>query len=503
VTLRNTVALLLAAAAAASAAPPPAATNAPENGILQVLVTYQRYDSRLPWRRDRPGTREGYGVVVGPGEVVTTEDLIRNHTLVELRPTRSGVKLPATVRRSDSQANAALLAYAEGDPTRALRPVALAPRIAKSAPVRLVQFDDSGQPQTSEGQVMEIAVASLPSGPGSLLTFKVSTEMKVGGTGTPVFQDGRLAGLVMRYDRDEQTCSVLPTDVLRRFLESPTPTASCMAHAGFVWAPLLDPARRAFLGVTDETGGILVLRTLPGSGAAAVLKPQDAILDWDGLPVDPEGYYEDPDYGRLLLPHLINGRHAPGDTVRVGVVRDGRRQTLSLSLGTYDDRRALIPENVEGRQAAYLVEGGLVIRELTADYLQAYGSRWMLSANPRLVNLYLTRAQLPETPGDHVVILSGVLPDPVNVGYHQFRDEIITHVNGEVVRNLDDVFRVAEREGGIRRVALHSFGVDLVLDAAALPAANQRLAALYRIPALRQRAAAPAGASAPPPRRTE
>jgi hypothetical protein len=179
------------------------------------------------------------------------------------------------------------------------------------------------------------------------------------------------------------------------------------------------------------------------------------------------------------------GRRRPGDRVPAVIFRNRERRNVEVRLDAFDDDRALIPLNTEGRPTAYLVEGGLVLRELTADYLQSFGSRWMLGANPRLVHLYLTRAQFPEKPGDRVVILAGVLPDVINKGYQGYRDDVVTHVNGQPVSNLAEVFAIRDRDRCIWRVTTQSQGVDLVLDRTQIDEANRRIAGCYRIPKLR------------------
>jgi S1-C subfamily serine protease len=475
------VLLCLCAWSAASAG-----TNTMDRSVVEVLVTYQRPDSHFPWRRERPGVREGYGVVIGKGRVITTEDLVRNHSLVELRRPRSGAKLTGRVVQADYQFNAALIEFGDPAATEELVPVRFAARCDRAAKVEIAQFDESGQIQTGEGHVAEISVDTLPNAPVPALTFRVLTDLKIGGVGAPVFCNQELVGLVMRYDRDNQSSLVLPAAILSRFVaDVDAPPYKGCASAGLLWTPLVDPAKRAFLGVPEDQKGILVLHTIPGLGAAAVLRSQDVIVEWDGHPLDAQGYYDDPDYGRLLLPYLINGRRKPGDTIPLTIIRDRQRMTVQTVLRTADDRTALIPQNVTGEPAEFLVDGGFVLRELSGDYLYAYGSKWMIQASPRLVNLFLTRAQLPEKEGEHVVLLSSVIPDPINVGYQQFRDEIISHVNGSKIDNLADVFRIVERDGGIRRLTVHSCGVDLVLDPKETAAANERLAKTYRIPQLR------------------
>jgi S1-C subfamily serine protease len=258
------------------------------------------------------------------------------------------------------------------------------------------------------------------------------------------------------------------------------------ASAGFFWTTLVAPAKRSYLDVKAPGKGILVLSCVPGTGAAESIKPNDVILEWDGHAVDNLGYYEDEDFGRLAVSYLIKGRRVPGETIPVRVVRDQKEILLQLRLGHQNDRDALVPENVLGAPTEYLVEGGFVITELTGRYLRAHGADWERTVDPRIVHTYLANKHAAATPGEHVVILAGILPDPINIGYQQrFRNEIITAVNGQSVSNMTDVFRIVDKDGSLRRFTLKSVGVDLVVDQEELAVANARLARQYRIPALR------------------
>ena len=171
-------------------------------------------------------------------------------------------------------------------------------------------------------------------------------------------------------------------------------------------------------------------------------------------------------------------------------IRQGERRQAVVTLRPENDADALIPENTIGLPPDYLVENGLVIRELSGRYLHA-GGRGSGSGNLRLSHIYLSRAGQPDQAGDRVVILTGVLPDPVNVGYQELHDEIITEVNGEPVHNLRDVCRILDRDHGIARLALLGHGVDVELDTAQRAAVNARVAKAYRIPELRRPSASP------------
>lgn len=472
--------------ALASALPATAqAVSPPHQSVVEVIVTAQRFDPAVPWKKSKQETRAGYAVVIAEGRLITTEDLVRNAVLVELRHPGDATKITASVVEADPRVNAALLAA----PTPGLTPVDWAEEPVKpGSKIQLVQFDDAGQRQNGEGRITGIEVAALPSSVHSLLTFQALTDLKLERVGAPAFHDGHLIGLVMQYDEASQTSVVLPAIVLKRFVEDVGhPPYRGVAVAGLMWTPLIEPVKRHYLGLPNDGLGVMVLRIIPGSSASGVLQAGDVILSWDGYPIDSQGYYTDPDFGRLQLVHQISGRRHPGDTLSVTLWRNQKSETVQLKLDAYDDSRALVPLNIEGEQAEYLVEGGLIIRELSADYLFARGPQWMIHSNARLVTLYLTRALAPEKPGARIVILSVVLPDPINVGYQEIRDEVILRVNGKPVSNMSELFAIRDRDQGITRISTQTLGVDLMLDKTALDEANRRIARTYRIPKLEHR----------------
>lgn len=481
--------LLLAAVCAAAWRPTvaePADTGTPRDGmLLQVVTTRQGYDPFMPWQKRRPATRSGYAVIVGPGLVLTTEHMVRNATLVELFAPRAAESIPGTVITADSQVNLALLAVPALAGRDAFRAVPLADATRPDAPFRIMQLDKTRGVQTGTAEELRAEVASLPSTPHASLMLTLLADHAVGGEGAPVLQDGKLAGLVMRYESGERTVDMLPCGVIRRFIDdAQTPPYTGFAAAGFIWRRLVDPWKRAWLGVDGYEGGVLVLACVPDTGADAALQTNDIILKWDGAAVDRLGFYDDPVFGRLLFPHLIKGHRRPGETVTVDVVRDGQPRQITVTLERIRESIMFIPSNTTGAREEYLVEGGLIIREVTGRYLRAHGNNWEDTVDTALVYLYKTRQYLPERPGERVLVLSRVLPHPINVGYQGYQNRIITHVNGVAVDNLGDVFDARRPEGHISRLTLRNEGVDLVLDADGIAEANSELQRLYNIPAL-------------------
>jgi S1-C subfamily serine protease len=263
---------------------------------VEVHVTSQSFDSHIPWRKNPPVSKAGYGVVIADGRLITTEDLVRNAVLVEIRRPGDAVKTKATIRVADPRVNAALLEA----PTRGLTPVEWSVPVKTGARIQLVQYNAAGQQQNGEGRITSIQVGSLPNLAQSILTFQVLTDLKLERVGAPAFHEGRLVGLVMQYDEGSQTSMVLPAAVLQRFVANAShPPYPGVAAAGLMWAPLIEPAKRQYLGLPDDNKGVMVLRTVPGSCTSGILQAGDVILAWDGQTIDSQGYYDDPDFGRL------------------------------------------------------------------------------------------------------------------------------------------------------------------------------------------------------------
>jgi S1-C subfamily serine protease len=484
--------LLLPASASTNAptAPPSPATTTRES-LLHVSTTFQEYDPFQPWQKQRPGRRSGLGVVVGENLVLTTEVLVRNQTLIEIRRPRAGERYAATIVRADPQLNLALLSLSDPDALSGLPAVTIADGVKLGQAITITKLDETAQVQTGAGLIDRMLLDSPPNIPFSMPLLRITTPMLVGMSGAPVFLGDELAGLVMGDDNNKREAVALPAFMLRYFLEGHADTAgkryAGIASAGFMWQPLIDPAKRAHLGAEPDNGGVQLLSILPGSGAAGLLQSGDVLHTWAGHAIDNLGFYEDAQFGRLPFPFLIKARQRPGQRIQVGILRKGEPLALELDLQTLRDELSLIPENVEGTQEEYLVQGGFILRELSGRFIRAHRSNWQTSVDSRLIHQYLTRRGSPENEGDRIVILAGVLPDEINIGYQHLRYAVVEAVNGKPIRNMAEVFALLDTEGQLYQFKLKGIGVPPILDPEQLSEANLRMQQRYTIPSLQYR----------------
>lgn len=491
ISLATATAPLPAAATKPAPSPTPAEEPAPEGitkaSLVRVNSTGQAYDFFRPWIKKAPFYRRGLGIVVPGGHVLVSAELVANHTYLELETPDSTNKTPAEVVRVDYDCNLALLKPGAGDFLKDARPISLDGVVTVGEKVDLIQLEPNGDVARTPGTVTTISVIRYPMERLALLSFRLSVPLqgRDGSFTIPAIHDGKLLGIVMRYDGRNQTADVIPAPVISRFLTDLDKDYSGFPRAGLAFSSLRDPQLRRYAGL-QEPGGVYVTEVRPGGSAAkAGLQRGDIILAVNGHAIDQDGNYEDASYGRISLSNLITTQAHVGDKVDFTIFRNGQKLTLPVTLEQKDPDSVASPAYVFDRQPRYFVLGGLVFQELSRPYLQEWGSRWRTEAPQRLVALDAFQNESPEDSG-RVVFLSQVFPTNNTLGYENLEHLVVSKVNGVPVKSLDDLARAAASpQGGFQKIEFDDDPPVIYLDAAEAEKANEQIRQEYGIPELK------------------
>jgi serine protease Do len=144
------------------------------------------------------------------------------------------------------------------------------------------------------------------------------------------------------------------------------------------------------------------------------VKPGDVVIGVDGRPVN-----DNNDLSRYVA------SKAPGETVRLQIIRDGREQTISVKLGTF-------PEQSEGdddgddEEATGPAQLGMTLRNLTPDVAQ--------------------RLEMPRNSTGVVVMDVEAGENAEDAGLQ--RGDVIVSVNGVPVESVDSFRALIERAKG-------------------------------------------------------
>jgi hypothetical protein len=437
-------------------------------------------------------------VVLHDSLLLTESKLIRDAILIQVQKNGSATRIPARVVHVDGDIDLALLEVDEPGFFDDLE----AARFAKSAPgegiVYLARWQNQ-QYEISESQIAGFNVRESPYGSITHAFLSLSTDLSNGGRAEPVFSNGSLVGLSVL--QEGQRATVIPVEILSAYVrgarsadsgvrpvDSGDRSANDPGFASFrpYWQFGQDPALAAYLGLTGKPRGV-VLRWIPwGSTGCDALEPWDLVLSVGGLALDTMGNFEHPRYGQLAFQHILVDGHRPGDRVRFQLLRDGETLNVDVELRRNPGADWLIPDRRDQSAPPYLVAGGLVIRELDGNYLRAWGNEWRNTAPANLVQRYDRERESQTAERSRILLLSQVLPDPYNLGYHQLANLALAEINGrsvDSVADADEAFR--HPIGGFHRLKFHRDDLrrEVVLDAAGFEESTARILENYDISA--------------------
>jgi hypothetical protein len=464
--------------ASASALP---AQSGWENALVTIEVTSKVYDAFQPWNDPARAVRK-HGLVIGPGEVLTTAQYLPTHTLVRLQKGGRGRWYDARVTWWDAQSNLALLTSDAPAFWAGLRPAALAESVSRGPEFGLVRWRD-GNLEERRVEFGQFTVGEGVLGFAPHVQLEVAADLSGLGWAEPIVKDGRVLGLTTHSNG--RVCGVLPATFIRRVLAAHRAgTFAGLGYFDFTWQPGGNPELLHELGLDGPTRGAVVNQAGRESDPAKAPQPRDIILAVDGFEVDSEGDYLDPDFGHLMLENLANRAHFAGDTVKLRVRRGADERTIDYVVPAARFADELVPRESFGAPPAYLVAGGLVFQPLAQPFLRGWGDEWRKYAPFRLQ--YYQYADAPDH-RDSLVVLTGVLPDAINLGYQDAAMTVLDRVNGRVIATLADLAEALKTSspGGVHRFEFMR-GRDLqrlLLDAATLDEATKRVVEHYGLPA--------------------
>lgn len=452
------------------------------NSVVRVNATRQAYNFYQPWQKSTPNSRRGLGAVLAGNRVLVTGEMVANATFIELEMADSGAKATARVVAVDYEANIALLEPTAEHATflNDMDPLELDTTVKPGDKIDVWQIEDNGTPVSTSISVTKVETSTSFLDVASFLVYEATgpIQYRSGSFTVPVVRDGKLVGLLLNYTQKELVSNVLAAPIIKHFLDDlGDGKYDGFPSLGIAISPTLDEQFRNYLKLGKDDGGIYISRVVSGSSAdKAGLKEGDVILQIAGKPIDPRGNFDDPDYGKLALGHLVRGNAKVGDKLPIEILRDGERKQVDVELIRRNPEDYLIQPYMIDRGPKFLIEGGLVFQELTKDYLKLYGGDWTTRAPIKFLLALASPEELEEEGIEKIVFLSRVVPTPATVGYERVSNIRVTKVNGVEIKKIADLAAALEQPlDGHHRIEFDEFPYLIFLDPSMCDGINAQL----------------------------
>ncbi|MGJ4754276.1 PDZ domain-containing protein [Leptospira kmetyi] len=452
--------------------------------IVQIKVTFQEPEYHQPWKKKNPRVRRGVGVVTEGNRILIPYSLLPDATLVEVKKYSSYSEMKAVVFRQDPESNLALLRVEKKNFFDDLVPLEFSPVSVFPKQANVYQLDNSGSIQATAISLLSMDMDQMPLGQVELPVVDVSSSEGLNGFGEVVIENGKVSGLLYDFTSGKNSGRIIPSFIIQKFLN--TPGTNVFGYKGFRFRPITDGSVKKYYGMEESDSGILVADVIPGSSASGVLKLEDVILEFGGKNVDSKGYINHPLYGKQVLSFLAHAGDAfgysLGKEIPILVLRDKKKINLNMKLKPFPHSAVRIPFKNIPASNDFAVEGGFVFLELSEALLEEWGKDWRSRVDRKLLYLY-DYSKFHEKEGDEgkIVLLSQVLPDESNNGFHDLSFKIVEKIDGKEVKSVQDLRKnIREGKSDFALISLDD-GTEIALDRGKLGEINDRIYKSYKI----------------------
>ena len=434
----------------------------PSEIAVKILTVKNPPSYHQPWQNMGRHSANGTGFVIEGKRILTSAHVVSNAVFIHVRRAGRTEKFPAEVEYFDHESDLALLKVEDDSFFAGVTPLPIGKLPEVRDKVAVYGFPDGGDKLSiTEGVVSRIEHINYSYSGAFLLTCQIDASINTGNSGGPVVFENEIVGVAfqgMNFNY-ENIGYMVPSPVILQFLkDTEDHEINGVPDLGITMQRLESPFLREFYHLRKDENGALVTRVLPGSPAEGLLHSEDVILSLEGQDVAYDGTIEFRKGQRTYFGYILQKRQL-GDVVDFDIKRNGKDIKISIPLTKSSGHARLVKLKHEAKPRYYIF-GGLVFQPLSLNYLYEFGSlgSWFQAAPVELMDYYLNKEL--EFEGHEIVVLSQVLADKINIGYHELGDNVVKTVNGvrvdsfehfiSLVENADDKYLIIEINLGTR-----------------------------------------------------
>src|SRR5438876_2627810 len=458
---------------------PPKPNGPVQKSLVRITATSVEPDYRAPWNAGGLQRGVGAGFVISGNRIMTNAHVVANSRYITVERDGDPNKYPATVQFIANDCDLALITVPAPDFLKNMLPLKFGGIPALESTVSAYGYPIGGERMSvTTGIVSRIDFQLYThSSVDQHLAIQISAQINPGNSGGPVMQDTKVVGVAFQgYSGDvaQGVAYMIPTPVIKRFLQDiGNGHYDEYPDLAITYAKLQNPAQRRFLGLKDDDRGVVVSSVVAAGPSNGILYPGDVLLAIDGHPIASDANVElDGEHAQF---EEVVERKFKGDSVKLDVLRNKQPTTVSIKL--YKPWPCSVQGHSYDERPRYVLYGGLVFQPLNLDMLEAYRT-----ADLRVRHFfdYFVLEQIYLQHPD-VIVLTNILPDPINTYLAAYRGAIVDEINGRKIRTLDELAAVLSEPAERFIFKMIGDGPPLVRDRIQGEAARERIMTRYNV----------------------
>ena len=450
-----------------------------QKSVVRITTTGVEPDYKAPWNSGQIGRGIGAGFLIDGSRILTNAHVISNARYLTVERDGDPNKYLAKVQFVAHDCDLALITVESPEFFKGMIPLQFGGIPELETVVSAYGFPIGGERMSvTTGIVSRIDFQLYThSSIDQHLAVQISAQINPGNSGGPVMQNGKVVGVAFQgYSGDvaQGVAYMIPTPVIQRFLHDiKDGHYDKYVDLGVTYTKLLNPAQRHYLGLKDDDRGVLIPTVVSAGPCAGKVQPGDVLIAIDGHPIASDASVE-LDGERVEMPEVVE-RKFKGDKVKLDLVRDKQPTSTTIELST------VAPYLIQGHsydvRPRYVLYGGLLFQPLNLELIDAYQPSDLRLRHFFdffvLDQLYMEHSE--------VIVLTNILPDPINTYLAPYRFGIVDEINGQKVKTLDDLAKVLATTPDRFVIKMIGDGPPLVLDPAQVASARDRIKTRYNV----------------------
>ncbi len=449
--------------------------------IVKIYTVMSSYNYENPWQMGSQSNGTGSGCVIDGNRILTNAHVVSNATFIQVKKAGEATRYTARVDSVSHESDLAILKVDDPQFFKGSQPIKIGELPEVRDKVVVYGFPTGGDEMSiTEGVVSRIEQRNYAHSSANLLACQIDAAINPGNSGGPVIIKDMIVGVAFQSAaRGENLGYMIPAPIIKHFLKDITDGKyDGFPELGILYQKMENPDLRDKFMMKKEQNGVLIINILNDSPAKNILLKNDVVLAIDNVNIENDGSVEFRPGERTSLNYIVQKKYI-NDTLEIKVLREGGVKDLSIRLSVRMNSVRLVPFEQYETPPTYFITGGLVFAPLTKNYLLEYGSQWFFSAPTKLLTFYQEGVR-----GDdrkQLILLTKVLADEINLGYHDIDNIIIEKVNGRKIADMSDLVDSIESNTAAYHIIEDDSGKKIILKKERVDKFSKRILETYRI----------------------
>jgi len=446
------------------------ANSSVKSSIVKIYTVAKKANYKTPWN-SKTLSMTGSGSIIANNRILTNAHVVADNTFIEVKRYGKTKRYEAQVISVSHEADLAILAVSDPLFFAGANALILGELPKTQQEVLVYGFPTGGDTMSvTKGVVSRIEYQRYVHSGEHLLAVQVDAAINSGNSGGPIISDGKLVGVVMQKRRKADNIGyMVPIPILKHFLKDlEDGKRDGFPGFGVQTQDMQNPAIRKMHNVPEGITGALVYHINYNSPAKGIIEVDDVITAIDGHDVTDT---EQVEYrtGEYISHWYYLDLHQIGESVSLDILRKGVAKQVNITLAHDYNPYRLVPYQSYDQEPSYFIWGGFVFTPLTTNYM--IETKW----TPEEAYQWSNKAQ------QEVVVLSQVLADSVNKGYHTISDIIVAKINGKTFANMKEFYQILKSTTEAFIIFEDKFGYQVIMDRVAVEARNEYILKRYNI----------------------